>query len=170
LKTFLMIFMLAALAFSAYAQENETVVYQVKAVYQNSDINQKAIQRYKKSAARWGDPDEVLKLFKPIKGKYKVILFMETSYGLSFRDTKEIFHNILILKVAKNNEILDGLQYLLEWAEPPLAVRLFRVTKTGVKLQKGLQLSQLHFKAFEAGLEWTPGGVTDNLYNFKEIF
>lgn len=170
MKIFAALILLLITGFTASAQNAAVDVYQIKNVYQNADLNVEAIGRLLKNWELQNDTDEVVKLFKPVKGKYKVIFFMAASYGLSFRDTKEIFHNILILKVNKNNEILDGLEYVLEWAEPPYTTRLNRVTKTGMKLQKGLQLSQLGWKPLEGEPGWTPKGLIDNLYDFKEIF
>jgi len=174
-RIFFILLMLITLTLSAYAQKEEPLVYQIKAVYQKSDFNQKAIERYQKREVEWNDTGEVLKLFKPVKGKYKVILFMATGYGLLHERDKGIFHNILILKVDKNDEILDGMEYVLEWAEVPTAARLLRATKTGVKLKKGLPISQLDFKTFETGFKdgfgfWNHEGIIDNLYNFEEIF
>ena len=170
LKTFLLILLVALTTLSTAAQEKEILVYQIKAVYENSDLNGKALERYQKRALEWNDTGKVLKLFQPVKGKYRVITFMATGYGLSFTDKKEIFHNILILKVDQNDEILDGLEYVIEWAEVPTASRLARTTRKGVKLKKGLPLSELEFKSIEAGQPLKLNGVIDNLYNFRQIF
>jgi len=175
MKIFSTLILLLTFIFSATAQDKAPVVYQIKNVYQNADLNEKAIERFEKNPDLHSDTDEIMKLFKPIKGKYKVVVFMAGNYGLGANDKKDIFHHILILKVNKNNEILDGLEYCLEWAEPPYTSRLVRATKKGVKLQKGLQISQLDFKTFESGFQegfnfWTFNGIIDNLYDFKEVF
>lgn len=170
LRFFLTILIFTTASFSIAAQEKTPFVYQIKAVYQNADLDAKAIERYQKRDVEWNDTGEVLKLFKPVKGRYKVILFMAAVYGLGFDDKNDIFHNILILKANKNNEILDGFEYTLEWAEVPTASRLARITKPGVKLKKGLPVSQLGFKSIEAGQEWELNGIIDNLYNFEQIF
>ncbi len=111
-----------------------------------------------------------MKLFKPVKGKYKVIVFMASFYGLGADAKKDFFHDVLILKVGKNNEILDGLEYVLEWAEPPYTSRFVRIAKKGVKLQKGLKLSQLDFRTFEADQPLKLDGIIDNLHDYKETF
>ena len=170
LKTFLLILLVGLTTLSAAAQEREPLVYQIKGVHENSDLNDKAIERYQKRASEWNDTGEVLKLFQPVKGKYRVIVFMATGYGLSFTDKKEIFHNILILKTDQKDEILDGLEYVIEWVEVPTASRLVRLTQKGVKLKKGLPLSELKFKSIEAGEPLNLNGVIDNLYNFRQIF
>jgi hypothetical protein len=172
IKIGFVVLILIASFFPVSAQESKKpFIYQINAVYNNADLDERAIDKYKKRDAEWGEPREVLKLFKPVKGKYKIIIFAGAVYGLSATDDKEdIFHNLLILKVNKNNEILDGLQYILEWAEPPTASRLCRIAKSGIKLQKGLPVSQLGCRNFETARVIPLGGVLDNLYNFQEIF
>ena len=168
--------LLVTFVFAAFAQDEELPVYQIKQIYQNADLNEKAIERFRKNIELRSEVDEIMKLFKPIKGKYKVILFMSANYGLSgIDDKKDISHDILILKINKNNEILDGLEYILEWAEPPYTARFVRATKKGIKLKKGLRISELDFRTFETDFQekfnfWNIDGVIDNLYNFKEAF
>jgi len=171
MKIITSIILIITFAFAALTQEKKPFIYQIKAVYNNADLDAKAIENYKKRYPEWSDTGEVLKLFKPVKGKYKVIFFVAADYGISHSDEKEhIFHQLLILKVDKNNEIIDGLQYVLEWAEPPFAYRLCRIANSGIKLQKELQVSQLGCKNFESEQEIPLRGVLDNLYNFQEIF
>jgi hypothetical protein len=177
MKLFSILILLLLFVFTVSAQQDEELpVYQLKQIYQNADLNEKAIERFQQNIKLRSEFDEIMKLFKPIKGKYKVILFMSANYGLSgIDDKKDIFHNILILKINKNNEILDGLQYILEWAEPPFTARFVRATKKGVKLIKGLRISELDFRTFETNFQekfnfWKIDGVIDNLYNFKEVF
>lgn len=171
MKIFLTLIFLSTFAFTVFAQDKEPDVYQIKNIYQNADLNEKAIERFKKNIDLRSDKDEILKLFKPIKGKYKVIMFMATGYGwLHGPDKNDVYHNILILKINENNEILDGLEYVLEWSEQPSTARFVRATKKGIKLQKGLKISQLDFKTFEADQPFKPYGIIDNLYDFKEVF
>jgi hypothetical protein len=170
MKIFSALILLLILGLNASAQDEAVDVYQIRNVYQNADLNAAAIEKYQKNSKLHANIVEVTKLFKPVKGKYKVIFFTATGYGFLKNEGKNIYHSILILKVNKNNEILDGLEYLLEWAETPHTVRLFRTAGAGVKLQKGLQLSQLDWKPFAEGLDRTPQGIIDNLYDFKKIF
>lgn len=170
MKVITLLILFCTCAFAAFAQEKEPIVYQIKNIYQNADLNTQAIERFKNNIDLRSERDEIMKLFKPVKGKYKVIVFMASSYGLSFTNKYEIFHNFLILKVDKNDEILDGLEYVLEWAEPPHTARFVRIAKKGVKLRKGLNISQLDFATFEADQPLKLDGIIDNLYNFKEIF
>lgn len=174
MKIITSIILLLTFAIGSLAQEEPPIVYQIKNVYQNADLNEKAIERFKNNIDLRSDRDEIMKLFKPVKGRYKVIVFMASSYGLSFRryvrDKYDIFHNILILKVDKNNEILDGLEYILEWADPPHTSRFVRAMKKGVKLQKGLNIQQLDFRTFEANQPLKLDGIIDNLHDLKEIF
>lgn len=173
MKTLSAIFLILTFVFAAFSQ-SETNVYQIQQIYENADLNEKAINRFKEEIELSNDVDndinEFKKLFTPIKGKYKVILFQSSSYGLGKGETKKIFHSILILKIDKNNEIIDGLDYLLEWAEVPFTSRFVRVSKKGVKLQKGLALKELEFRTFELNQPYNPRGIIDNLYNFREAF
>jgi hypothetical protein len=166
---------LLTFACAALAQEETPIVYQIKNVYRNADLDEKAIERFKNNIDLRSERDEIMKLFKPVKGRYKVIVFMASSYGLSFMNKFELFHNVLILKVDKNNEILDGLEYILEWAEPPHTARFVRAMKKGIKLRKGLNIQQLDFRTFETDFRENFkfgdfNGILDNLHDFKEIF
>ncbi len=158
------------------AQDEELPIYQIKQIHKNADLNEKAIERFVKNIELRSETDEIMKLFKPVKGKYKVIVFMATTYDLSVvTNEKEIYHFYLILKIDKNNEILDGMEYVLEWTEPPFTARFVRVMKKGVKLKKGLRISELDFRTFETDFQekfnfWNIDGVIDNIYNFQEIF
>ncbi len=158
------------------AQDEELPVYQIKQIHQNADLNEKAIGRFVKNIELRSETDEIMKLFKPVRGKYKVIVFMATTYDLSIvSNKKEIYHFFLILKIDKNNEILDGMEYVLEWTEPPFTARFVRAMKKGVKLKKGLRISELDFRTFETDFQekfnfWNIDGVIDNIYNFQEIF
>ena len=171
-KSVFVLFILIVSLFPVWAQESKKpFIYQIKAVHANADLDEKAIEKFKKRDTEWNETRAVLNLFQPVKGKYKVIFFVGADYGLSAIDDKEhIFHELLILKVNKNNEIIDGLQYVLEWAEVPTAYRLCRIQKSGIKLQKELQVSQIGCRNFESEREIPLGGVLDNFYNFQEIF
>ena len=172
IKTVFVILFVVTLFFSASAQENKNpFIYQIKAVHNNADLDAKAIEKYKRRSVEWNDSSKVLELFKPVKGNHKVIFFVASVHGLSAIDDKEhIFHELLILKIDKNNEIVDGLQYVLEWAEVPFAYKLCRIENSGIKLKKELQVSKIGCKNFESEREMPLNGVLDNLYNFQEIF
>ncbi len=174
MKTFLTLILLLTFVTAGFAQDEEARVYQIKQIYQNADLNEKAIERFRQNIELRSNVDEIMKLFKPSKGKYKVFVFMSSNYGWSaMDDQKDIFHSVLILKVNKNNEILDGLEYMLEWAEPPFTSRFVRATKKGIILKKGLRISELDFRTFETDFEEKITGLDgalDNLYDLKEVF
>ena len=90
IKIGLVVSILIVSLFPVSAQESKKpFIYQIKAVHANADLDEKTIAKYKKRAIEWGDPREALRLFKPVKGKFKVILFVATDYGLSAIDDKE---------------------------------------------------------------------------------
>lgn len=152
----------------AYPGERQ-IIYQILEIHDKSDLNNDLIEQYLKNSRLWGSREEVFDLFRPEKGEHKTIMFMAPFEGIGYEGEVDIFHDIMILKVDKDNRVLDGLQYTLEWAEPPLSCDLYRVTKRGEKLKKGLDVSALQFKAIGPGCG-PPSGVVDNVYNFTEIF
>lgn len=106
MKIFSTLILSLIFVFAAFAQDETSAVYQIKNVYQNADLNEKAIERFKNNIDLRSETDEIVKLFKPIKGKYKVIVFISSDYGIGANDKKDIFHNILILKVDKTTKYL----------------------------------------------------------------
>jgi len=153
----------------AYGLDDSEVIYQIIRIHEKSDFNYALIDDYEKTGTKWGETENVIKLFKPIKGNHRIIIFRATFWGLTARETTELLHDILALKVDENNIIEDGLQYTLEMAEPPLALDLYRLKSHGIRLKKGLKLSDLKFQNF-LDSDRPPKGVLDNVYNFKEQF
>lgn len=99
--------------------------------------------------------ERVLKrAFYPKKGTFTTYTFIAEFEGLSFDGTEKLFHDYLILKVdPQTNEIIDGYQYTLEWAEPPAISDLYRVTSTGLKLKDGMELNDLEMKLVDSDYE-----------------
>jgi hypothetical protein len=91
-------------------------------------------------------------VFKPVLGKYKSYRFIETYFGESPKYLPDssvivLLHDILILIVDKENRIIDGYQYSLEYADFPSSCDLYRLYKTRrMKLDSKLELSSLKFK------------------------
>ena len=166
----IVISILIIMSLSSHAADNTKIVYQITEIHKNADLNIKLIHEYKYNGNLWGETEEVLKLFKPTKGKNTIFVFMASFEGIGYEDERDIFHDVMILKVDKNNIILDGLHYTLEWAEPPKNCALYRVTKTGATLKKGLAIKDLGLKSFGDECSISPIGKIDNIYRFKEIF
>ena len=73
--------------------------------------------------------------------------FISEFNGLSFDGTEKLFHDYLILKVdPSTNEIIDGYQYTLEWAEPPAVSDLYQLSSFGHILKSDLSLDDLKMK------------------------
>jgi len=86
-------------------------------------------------------------VFLPVKGPFTVYTFIAVYKGISHRDEKEHdFHDILIIKVGRNNLIKDAFQYTLEWTEIPLSYDLYRARTSGVALSNGLSVKALNFR------------------------
>ena len=87
------------------------------------------------------------KAFEAVDGEFTIYIFIADYEGISFDGTKKQFHDYLILKVnPKTNEIKDGYQYTMEWAEPPASSDLYRITKTKIHLVNNMNLSLLELE------------------------
>jgi hypothetical protein len=77
--------------------------------------------------------------------------------GDSFTGERKLFHDYLILKVdPKNQFIIDGFQYTMEWSEPTPISDLYRVSVKNIKIKDGLNLDLLQMK------------LQDDYQNFRE--
>ncbi|MCB1176470.1 MAG: hypothetical protein KDK36_02720 [Leptospiraceae bacterium] len=157
--------------FSIFSSDQS--IYQIVDIKNNSDfdytflknINSVDVPYPKDSSFQIGD-------FKYKKGKYKIIKFMNVDYGdVSYSKKKILIHKILVLKL-KNNKILDGYHYTLEWQDVP-SYSLWKVTaKTNLK--KDMTFDELKLSPFEPRDEKpTPTfhpGVLDNVFQHKKVF
>lgn len=85
--------------------------------------------------------------FKPTKGKYKIYRFLATYEGLSPRDSIEVFHDVILIKVDKSGKILKAFQYTLEWAEPPFEYDLFVSKTKHLVFTNGMEVSSFGFQS-----------------------
>jgi hypothetical protein len=109
---------------------------------ENADINYDLFQTF--NDFQIYKNDGLKKAFEPVDGKFTTYTFISEYKGLSFDETEKLFHDYLILKVDPGtNEIIDGYQYTMEWAEPPAVSDLYRVTATGQKLENQMNLNEL---------------------------
>jgi hypothetical protein len=99
---------------------------------ENADIN------YLTAKRAYGN----LQDFQPVKGQYTVYLFMKEFEGVAKDIGIMKFHDLIILKTDKNNIILDGYYYRLEWGEGPM---IFRTYTENIKLENNLKVSELEF-------------------------
>lgn len=125
---------------------------------ENADINYELFEKFEsiEHFEEYANYDEfkekVLKqAFYPKRGIFTTYTFVAEFEGLSFDGNQKTFHDYLILKVdPKTNEIVDGYQYTLEWADPPAISDLYQVTSTGLKLKDGMELNDLEMKLVDS--------------------
>ncbi|MFN7116311.1 MAG: alpha/beta hydrolase [Saprospiraceae bacterium] len=118
-----------------------TKVYKLITKTEQADINYEAIQNLDDPENEYFAQKE--KAFSPVKGKFTVYLFKASFPGFSFKgDGYYIFHDVLLIKTDANNNIVDALQYTLEWTEE-LSADLYRSTAKNVKLTDSLDIRLL---------------------------
>jgi hypothetical protein len=116
---------------------------------ENADINYELFKTFNDFEIYKNDG--LKRAFEPVEGEFTTYTFISEDKGLSFDGTEKLFHDYLILKVdPKTNEIIDGYQYTLEWAEPPAISDLYQVTLTGQKLKDGMGLNDLEMKLVDS--------------------
>lgn len=98
-------------------------------------------------------PNRMDSVFNTVSGKYKVYRFIERSIGFDnsyFPDSTayEVKHQILIMKVDKNNLISDAYTYQLEYDQHPSRCDFYKLVKTKekFKLESGFYMSNLRFQ------------------------
>lgn len=99
------------------------------------------------------DKNDLLEtIFKPVKGEFKIYRFIESYYGESPKylpdsTVIELLNDLLVLVVNKKNQIVDGYQYSLEYAEHPSSCDLYRLdTDMKLTIDSNFKLSSLKFR------------------------
>lgn len=137
---------LLLLSFSTFSQEKN---YKVVSKTEKSDLNYKLFEQFGSTKIYAGGKIE--KAFQPKKGKHIVYVFVAEYMGDSFDGTRKLFHDKLILKVDPlTNEVMDGFQYTMEWAEPPALSDLYRVTDNSIILTDKMNLDSLLMQVDDA--------------------
>lgn len=115
---------------------------------ENADINYELFKTFNNiEVAR----DEMKRAFEAVDGDFTTYTFISEFSGPSFDGTEKIFHDYLILKVdPTTNEIIDGFQYTLEWAEPPAISDLYQLTSSGQILIDHMSLNVLKLKLVDS--------------------
>lgn len=146
-----LVILLFLLSFQVLAQEKEVRLlkgeknYHLVSKTENSDLNYKLFDQFGSTKIYSGGKIE--KAFLPKKGKFTVYVFTSEYMGDSFDGTRKLFHDKLILKVnPKTNEVMDGFQYTLEWAEPPALSDLYRLQDDTVVLTDKMNLDELQMQ------------------------
>ncbi|WP_343632952.1 hypothetical protein [Fluviicola sp.] len=139
------------LSFQLIAQEQHVRLlkgqknYRLVSKNEQSDLKYKLFNQF--GSVKIYSGGKIEKAFQPKKGKFTVYVFVAEYQGDSFDGTRKTFHDKLILKVnPETSEVLDGFQYTMEWAEPPAAYDLYRVTEDGVVLTHHMDLDELQMR------------------------
>jgi hypothetical protein len=139
IKTVISILYFLVLTTSLNAQKE----YKLVSTLRNADFNYEALNFIDTFSNRKD-------VFRPTEGSFTVYTFIATFKGLSHRYEQEHdFHDILIIKVDKDNLIKDAFQYTLEWADMPLSCDLYRAQSTGVTLLNDLSVERLNLQTVE---------------------
>lgn len=123
--------------------------FKLHVTYKRSDINYLTIKNINKLEHGY---DAMLQHFEPVKGQYTVYIFLKESKGTSILlsdsenpDSLVVFHDMIVLKTNRENEILDGFFFRLEWAEVPGQFMIFRSFCEPMQLVDNLNVSALNF-------------------------
>jgi hypothetical protein len=152
MKMFLIIFLVS---FQSFAQEKqvrllaEPKIYLLDSKTEKADLNYKLFGQF--GSTKIYSDNKIEKAFLPKKGKFTVYVFTAEYQGNSFDGTRKLFHDKLILKVnPKTNEVMDGFQYTLEWAEPPALSDLYHITDETIVLMDKMNLDELQMQVDDA--------------------
>jgi hypothetical protein len=115
--------------------------------YKNADINYLTVKNINSLEHGY---NAMIKFFEPVKGEFNVYIFIKEFKGIPLYfmeinnpDSLETFHDMIILKTNKKNEIVDGFYYRLEWAEVPSQFLLFRTFCDPIQLIDNLIVGEL---------------------------
>lgn len=166
-KTLFFIFTLSVFS-SCIRYDEECLPYYLYSVTQKSDINYDMISKIDSL------PMGKAKLnneFYPVPGDYTVARFLSFSYGDGMGCSFET-NNVLTLKIDKEQRIVDGYFYCLQWAEMPVSEALLRITNKGIKIKNKRSISSLlnDKKSNAKGFLVIPNGVdifNTNIINKK---
>ena len=167
-KIILFIFTLSVLS-SCIRYDEKCLPYYLYSVTQNSDINYDMISKidsFPMGKAKLNNE------FYPVSGNYTVARFLSFSYGNGMESSFET-NNVLILKIDKDQRIVDGYLYCLQWAEMPVSTALLRISNNNVKIKNKRSISSLfnHKKNNHKGYLVVPNDIeilNSNIINKKD--
>ncbi len=154
---------------SGYNSAENIKIYQLFDYVEEADIDESFIQNIDTQSAPYpvssfsqiGD-------LPIIDGASIVYKFISTYWGnSSVTGSKEIFHDILIIKTDYNNRIQEGYQYTLEWTDSP-SEDLFQITNTGIKLYENINAEKLGLQNYYGELE--ESAIIDNIFLGQKMF
>ncbi|HCL57619.1 MAG TPA: hypothetical protein DHW82_11510 [Spirochaetia bacterium] len=150
---------------------NAKMIYQLVSVKEKSDFDSQFFEKIDQIEVPYPkDGNFQIGTFKLKKGKYTIYEFI-APFISSFHDEPNrevIFHNILMIKVDKNQKIVDAWHYTMEWQDVP-SIRLFRMQVQNLSLKRLLQIEEFEF-VNPAGEEIPYDGILDDTYHSKRLF
>lgn len=126
-------------------------VYRLVKIIQGGDFDRKAIGRIDSLPVPYpkGSPHQIGDL--PTKfGKSFIYKFQATYKGTASEGGEAEFHDILMVKLGCDSDILEGYQYTLEWADTP-SLDLNKVAAAGIILADGVRISDLRLVNVRTG-------------------
>lgn len=150
------VFLILAVNQGFLAQEPEAAsppakVYRLVKIIQGGDFDQRAIARIDSLPVPYpqGSPHQIGDL--PTKfGKSFIYRFQATYKGMASEGGEAEFHDILMVKLGCNSDIIEGYQYTLEWADTP-SMDLNKVTARGIILADGIEIRDLRLVNVQTG-------------------
>jgi len=126
-------------------------LYKLVKIIQGGDFDRKAISRIDSLPVPYpqGSPHQVGDL--PTKfGKSFIYKFQATYKGMASEGGEAEFHDILMVKLGCDSDIIEGYQYTLEWADTP-SLDLNKVTAREILLADGIRISDLRLVNVRTG-------------------
>jgi hypothetical protein len=147
MKSRLIIWLIAAaviLAGCAPARE-ETKIYKFVDAVKQADFDYRLIKNIDKIPTPY-PPGGVFPIGEiPItQGDHTLYKFQAAYKGRSAEIGRQLFHDIIVVKVDARGNIIDAFHYTLEWADSP-SLDLFRAARTGFPLENGMSIERFGF-------------------------
>ena len=128
---------------------NDTKIYILKKVAENSDFNYSKLDDIDGNKMDEINVRNLMPIFEPVSGQFKYYQFLSTFVGEAYNaDGPALFkdfHDILIIKTDNENKIIDAYQYTLEWAEPPLQYDVYKSSIKNIPLTNNMDINELKF-------------------------
>lgn len=124
-------------------------IYDILDIYNNADIDYARIDSLNNIG---GGYNLINTVFLPQSGNYKIIRFLSTDYGTIFDEHDGFTHNLLLIKVDENDEIIESYLYFLENPVMPLNGYLLKSTKH-IPLKNRMRIKSLKFEIPEESLD-----------------
>jgi hypothetical protein len=126
-------------------------IYRLVKIIQGGDFDRKAITGIDSLPVPFprGSSHQIGDL--PTKfGKSFIYKFQATYEGTSAEGSRVEFHDILMVKLGCDSDIVEGYQYTLEWADTP-SLDLNKVTAKGILLADGVEIRDLRLVNVRTG-------------------